>query len=358
MDELQMIASLLDEEPSAHGGQDGRRKLTREIASQGARTPRRRLSARPRFALFGGFGLAGAAAAVAGAVLLSSGTTPRAPDRHAAPQSAARLMLAAAESADHEPAQRTGRYWQVQFEESGRLVEEGKLYDFSRRRGYYDAGPNREAWLTERMVSKRFAGTTDEKGARSQQLDTFTWTKAMLAPGTLFRTASGGSTPEGAKVNADMRDLPADPGALKTALKRLLDKQWPGADLTEWLFANAGPILTGPVGPGVRGAVFRLLAEDPELRAEGTVTDPLNRPGTAFSLRSGGGDMVTDDRLIIDTRTGRLLASQSVLAGPSSAWPGKKPGYVMHSSTVRSYGWTDSVPDYPAPKYDGPPLKD
>ncbi|MCP2337756.1 CU044_5270 family protein [Actinomadura rupiterrae] len=341
MDELGMLVSLLDEDPSAHGERDGRRRLTGAIDKE-ATQARRRFAFRPRFALFGGFGLAGAAAALAGAVLLSSGTTPRAPDPvRPASTPAARLMLAAAHSVESGPAASSGRYWEVQRQRGGRLVEDGKSYDFVQRLGGYDAGPGRDAWSTMRMVSKRYAGPTSEQGAGSSLWDTFRWSKVRASGGQTYQILQGSKDP------VDVRRLPDTAPALKSYLDKLLHERSQGWDPTEWLYGNAEDILASPVGPRVRGAVYRLLAADPHLRAVGTVKDPLGRPGTAFSRRTSGAGMVTDDQLIVDTRTGRLLATRTVLVQPGPAWPGKKPGDIASYEAVLSYGWTDQIPNYP-----------
>ncbi|WP_034484572.1 CU044_5270 family protein [Actinomadura oligospora] len=350
MDELGMIVALLDEEPSAHGEQDGRRKLVFEATGSPRR--RRREVIRPRFALFGGFGLAGAAAAVAGAVLLSSGTTPRAPDSSQA--SGSRLMLAAAESADREPSLPSGRYWEVQRQRGGTLVEAGKEYAFVQQEGDYDAGPKKDAWITKRMVSKRYVRNSTAQGARSSEWDSFKWSKAMLAPGTLFQTPLLG-TPDkrSAPLRADLRSLPSEPGALKAALDRLTPKEWTGENATGLLFSNAALILAGPVGPRTRGAAYRLLAQDPNVRVVGTVKDALGRTGTAFALRNRTGNPAyrnIQGQIVVDTRTGRLLGTQAVLVrpgGPGSA--GHKVGDIVDYDAIRSYGWTNTVPDYPAP---------
>ncbi|RFU39739.1 hypothetical protein DZF91_20705 [Actinomadura logoneensis] len=366
MDELGMIVSLLDEEPSAHGERDGRRRLVAATAAATAagtdasRDRRRRASIRPRFALFGsrfalfgGFGLAGAAAAVAGAVLLSSGTTPRAPDPSGSAGS--RLMLAAAESAERQPVRSHGRYWAVMEQRGGRLAEAGKEYDFVRQTGSYDAGPGKQAWYTSRMVSKRYLRPTGMKGARSAHLDSFAWSKTLLAPGSLFQTpVAATSRPGSAPPQVDLRTLPSGAAALRSALVRLIPEDWGNAKVntTSWLFTNAKLILSGPVGPGTRGAVYRLLAQDPSLKSLGTVKDALGRTGTAFALRADADPTGRDfqGQIIIDTRTGRLLATQDVLLRPRGVWADRKAGDIVNYDAVLSYGWTDGVPDYPSPK--------
>lgn len=353
MDELGMIVALLDEEPSEHGEREGRRRLTSAtVASRRTRASRRRAVLRPRFALFGGFGLAGAAAAVAGAVLLSSGTTPRAPDHDGASSSASRLMLAAAHSAEREPARPHGRYWEVQTQVGGRMVEDGKAYEYVQRTGKYDAGPGKDAWGTQKMVSKRYLGRSGDQGARSAMMNSFTWTKSSWAPGQMYEIVSGSTYP------GDIRKIPGDPAGAKAYLDEVLKKSGFPDEPGQWAFTNAPAVLAAPVGPRVRAAVYQLLAAAPGLRLVGEVKDPLGRTGTAFSLRTrGGGGMVSDDQIIVDTKAGRLLAGRTVLVKPGTAWPDKKAGDVINYSAVLSYGWTDKVPAFPPLPYDGPSPK-
>ncbi|MFC5180567.1 CU044_5270 family protein [Actinomadura harenae] len=349
MDELGMIVAMLDEEPSAHGEQDGRRRLT--FATTGSPAPRLRASTRPRFALFGGFGLAGAAAAVtAGAVLLSSGTTPRAPD-HDDASSASRLMLAAAHSAERESVQPHGRYWEIQTQVGGRMVEDGKSYNFVQRKGKYDAGPGKDAWGTQKMVSKKYFGPTSDQGSRTAMMNSFTWTKESWTPGEMYEILPGSRYP------GDVRKIPGTPAGAKTYLDGVLKKSGFPTEPGQWAFTNAPAVLAAPVGPQVRAAVYRLLATAPGLRLVGKVKDPLGRSGTAFSLRGKGGGMVYDYQLIIDTKAGRVLADRTVLVKTGPAWADKKAGDVINYSAVLSYGWTDKVPAYPPLPNDAPSPK-
>lgn len=50
----------------------------------------------------------------------------------------------------------------------------------------------------------------------------------------------------------------------------------------EYVFQVAGALLTGPVTPGTKAAVYGLLAIQPGLTAAEKVTDPLGRVGTAI----------------------------------------------------------------------------
>ncbi|WP_433465910.1 CU044_5270 family protein [Spirillospora sp. CA-128828] len=354
MDELQMIATMLDEPPEAGTAARGRARLEREIHSP--RRASRRMFRMPRLAL-GGFGLAAAAAAAAGAVVLSSGTAPRAPDRPAAsPVSARTVLLAAAVKAEGAPAGH-GRYWSAVTREGGHVITDGREYYSVREIGLWDAGPGKTAWVGEHRVSCRDLGPapsggptvigpapTNEPGKPSPApaSGATPWTKAKVKGGEAFRLADW----EGATA-PDVRKLPADPQSLRRFLDRAL-KQVPGhVDSAEWLMSNAQKLGAAPVKPGVRAAMYRLLADSPGIRTLGSVTDPLGRRGDGVARQVRAGDTVVDERLVIDPVTGRLLAQESVLVKPGKAWGGAKPGTVVSYSALVSYGWTDKVPAYP-----------
>jgi hypothetical protein len=74
----------------------------------------------------------------------------------------------------------------------------------------------------------------------------------------------------------------------------------PNPSYGQYLFQVAGALLTGPVAPATKAAVYQLLAEQPGLTGAVKVTDPLGRAGTAIGDGSG-------DYLIIDPATADVL---------------------------------------------------
>ncbi|MES9538031.1 CU044_5270 family protein [Actinomadura sp. NPDC000600] len=353
MDELQMIATMLDERPEEGAAARGRARLEREIRSP-RRAPRRTFRT-PRLAL-GGFGLAVAAAAAAGAVVLSSGTTPRAPDQP--PGSARTVLLAAATKAEGAPAGR-GRYWSAVTREGGHVIVGDREYYSVREIGLWDAGPGKHAWVGGRRVSSRDLGPAPSGGpvmspgpgasgepsphrTGSSAGGATPWTRSKVKGGEAFRLADW----EGATA-PDVRRLPADPQRLRRFLDRALE-QVPGrVDSAEWLMSNAQKIGAAPVRPQVRAAVYRLLADSPGIRTLGPVTDPLGRRGDGVARQVRTGDTVVEERLVIDPASGRLLAQESVMVKPGRAARGTRPGTVFSYSALVSYGWTDEVPAYP-----------
>ena len=74
----------------------------------------------------------------------------------------------------------------------------------------------------------------------------------------------------------------------------------PNPSYGQYLFQVAGALLTGPVAPATKAAVYELLAEQPGLTGAVKVTDPLGRAGTAIGDASG-------NYLIIDPATADVL---------------------------------------------------
>ncbi|MFG1997936.1 CU044_5270 family protein [Spirillospora sp. NPDC048911] len=347
MDEMRMISTLLDEQPSERSIEEGRARLEREVRSPG-RAPRFSM---PRWKLAVPALAAGAIAAVtAVAVGVSSGTTPRAPDTtvSAVPMSARTVLLSAATKIEGTPLAH-GRYWHVVAQERFTMTSGKSTYDTSLQNGWWDAGPGREAWSAERSLGSRYLGPakhgprTFGKGGKPQPERTTDsgptgWTKVKVPGGHAFRLQEwGGLTPP------DVRKLPENPQALKAflarALKRLEKAEGGPIDPAEWLFGNAQKIGMTPASPKAMGATYRLLAADPGLRVVGQVTDPLGRKGTAIArpVVKGGRH---EEWLVLDPATGRVLAHEDV----------QKPAKVTGYRAIVSYGWTNTVPDYPLGK--------
>ncbi|WP_141579387.1 CU044_5270 family protein [Actinomadura sp. WMMA1423] len=353
MDELQMIATMLDEPPTQESEAAVRHRLLNGMRAP--ERPARRAWRRP--GLWSGLGLVATATAVTGAVVLSSGTTPRAPDRPAAsPVSARTVLLAAATKAEGAPAGH-GRYWSAVTREGGQMIMGDREYYSVREIGLWDAGPGRHAWVGGRRVSLRDLGPAPAGGPvvspgpgasvrpsphRTAADGATPWTRSKVKGGEAFRLADW----EGATA-PDVRGLPADPQSLRRFLDRALD-QVPGrVDSAEWLMSNAQKIGAAPVRPGVRAAMYRLLADSPGIRTLGSVTDPLGRRGDGVARQVRADDAVVEERLIIDPASGRLLAQESVLVKPGRLSRGAEPGTVFSYSALVSYGWTDKAPAYP-----------
>lgn len=138
----------------------------------------------------------------------------------------------------------------------------------------------------------------------------------------------------------------ADPKE-KAQLAQLKDAQPASyADMVWW---TAQDLLAGPITPGTRAALYQLLAQQPGIKAVGTVTDTLGRKGVALTMDGdvkrfvpGVGPASTEERLIIDSTSAQLLAHETYPLGPDG-----KVGHIAQSDAVQAMGWTDQIDQRP-----------
>ncbi|UBU13324.1 CU044_5270 family protein [Nonomuraea gerenzanensis] len=96
----------------------------------------------------------------------------------------------------------------------------------------------------------------------------------------------------------------------KDELKRRLDELWrrspntAGADKAGYLWQTGVDLMTAPIRPGTRSALYQVLADQPGITAQGEVTDALGRAGVALSSSTADG---VSFRLVIDPETAELL---------------------------------------------------
>jgi hypothetical protein len=114
------------------------------------------------------------------------------------------------------------------------------------------------------------------------------------------------------------------------------------ATFAEVVWGTAQDLLAGPITPGTRAALYRVLAEQPGIKLLGPATDTSGRHGIALAMSEGSpgfsGPNRTQDRLIIDPRSARLLARESY-ARDSNGQPGQR----VQSSTFPAMGWTNKL---------------
>jgi hypothetical protein len=125
-------------------------------------------------------------------------------------------------------------------------------------------------------------------------------------------------------------------------LSNAVDGERMDGDFARYVFSEAQDLLTGPITPGAKAALYRLLANQGGIHYLGTATDPLGRKGAVLAM----GDPTVNEqqnpqadveiRLIIDTKTGRLLAQESGNR--------KAPSLTM---TYEATGWADHLGDRP-----------
>lgn len=126
-------------------------------------------------------------------------------------------------------------------------------------------------------------------------------------------------------VDALMR-LPADPAALDRTLRVWFghenrsaerhDGEPSGGDFTQYVFGEAQDLLAGPLTPGARAALYRVLAGQPGIHSLGPATDALGRRGV--TLTAGSAAEARDGseiRLIVDPSTGGFSPRSPDAAG-------------------------------------------
>jgi hypothetical protein len=106
----------------------------------------------------------------------------------------------------------------------------------------------------------------------------------------------------------------------------------PSPSYGQYLFQVAGALLTGPVAPATKAAVYELLAEQPGLTGAVKVTDPLGRAGTAIGDGSG-------DYLIIDPATAGVLDLTTYPVHPGSTVTAALGG----TEAYLAMGWTRQI---------------
>jgi hypothetical protein len=318
----------------------------------------------PRERRWGGFrtpllataAVAAVAAGTVGVVSLWPAQGP-APTRHEQAVTSGNVLLVAATNAQKAPA---GRYWHTK-------TVMGEVYAVGKSAAHHykvDSRQGNEAWTDldgrRRMVHIEMADVplTARDRQKWQAAGSPAWVSVPNPEGgggtvqldMSDRTA--GRSPWPASVERfhgmtprQIAELPTRPDALE---KRLLglkghwhavssdgEKEEPiralrGRERIRALSDVAGTLLsTAPAPPAVRAAVFRMLAAQPGVRAEGPATDPLGRPGTAVSLPletttplglyTAPKQLGTYRRqFIVDPATGSLLAIRDLVATPPS----------------------------------------
>ena len=106
----------------------------------------------------------------------------------------------------------------------------------------------------------------------------------------------------------------------------------PNPSYGQYLFQVAGALLTGPVAPATKAAVYELLAEQPGLTGPVKVTDPLGRAGTAIGDGSG-------DYLIIDPATAGVLDLTTYPVHPGATVTADFGG----TEAYLAMGWTKKI---------------
>ncbi|UUU32334.1 CU044_5270 family protein [Streptomyces sp. CA-210063] len=328
---------------------------------------------RPRLLPLGAVATVAASAIVAGTLVQqdSRGTTGAQPGNRPPSATATRLdgrmeLLGAAKAAEASAAE--GTYWQVttRSENVDVVGEPGRRFAVrSTETQEWSVGVR--PGTRSLMVTGLDAGTeprtpADEARWRAagspRQVESPADTEGRMrvaitigAPGrpTVMRTDSDNKIyalgPDNVSYQ-DVRKLPTDSARLRQQFERLYERDSGSeisGDRTAWMLRQAANVITMPVKPGTRAAAYRLLADLPGIRVQGSVTDPLGREGIGITLPDHAETPLgsVEQRLVVDPSTGALLAELVVLAEPSAAAreAGLDAGTTVSSSATTRMEW-------------------
>jgi hypothetical protein len=365
------------------------------------RPPRRRSPGR-RWLVGAGAIAAAAAAAVFTVASLPVAAPPRGPEpglfhwpsgipgAEPGGSGAARsVLLAVASAVARQPAVRPGRYWRSEsefgdFEPAGSplgepymIVERGRDVNWQARSGS-DPSSQINQWLGVQLPSRADAAAWRHDGSPTTwaiPLDVGSTDPAGFASGNdgPTRAAPGKPTVEGTETGPSflsydgkpLSALPPDPAVLRRMLGQNYQRSHAGGGISAWLFANAPDLLTDPVTPAVRSAVYRVLAALPGAVNLGTVRDVAGQSGTGVALVSrysrclmstglhdqpgsfSTAPCTVQQRLIINPSTGLPLAYELRYVSPPGPERWAVAGGLFSYELFQGSGWTDRTP--PAP---------
>ncbi|MGI5491137.1 CU044_5270 family protein [Microtetraspora malaysiensis] len=327
------------------------------------------------FLLIAGAAVAGlAAAAIVVPAMVSPDTPPAWPSSTVThppattPMDAHSFLLAAAESAAREPAT-TGRYWYTlertikRVDQSENKTERGDTRKVRTGKGNplpftaYVA-TSQESWMARDAPDRtRTITGVDYKVIFDSPDDEAAW-KKMGSP----RLGHGPTEPQVNNYDIRMRfmigsrrlsmdelaKLPTSPAALDKYLRRgyqadANDPENPfQGSYHQYVWGTAHDLLSGPITPGTRAALYQVLADQPGVTMVGNVTDPLGRQGVAVAVKAESRyasdvEGVSQFRLIVAPDTGKLLAYQVMQFGDEP----------QLSVAYQQMGWTNSLNERP-----------
>ncbi|MFI9838314.1 hypothetical protein ACIHFD_14840 [Nonomuraea sp. NPDC051941] len=134
----------------------------------------------------------------------------------------------------------------------------------------------------------------------------------------------------------NLADLPTGEDALRRRLDDLWKRSPNSADIGKagYLWQTAVDLMTAPLQPGTRSALFRVLADQPSVTLEGNTSDALGRTGVALSTPTARELTV---RLVVDEQSAELL--QYELA---------EKGKLLLRVALEDMGWSDELGRRPA----------
>jgi hypothetical protein len=311
-----------------------------------------------------------ATAAVAVAVVLAQVPAPR-PGTHlrtgkpavAAPVTARAFLLTSSVQAARTPAV-SGTYWYIRTRDYTTTVAKPKepaippgstpakkkilprqRDDFGARLAYSEdswMGRDRTRTITNEDATVTFATPAGEaawKAAGSPTLMTAYGTSRQPVTSDYHMSFHWG-VGSAQFTWDDLRHL-RTAGQLDAALRRMWDRepdksgQFGTTSYSEYVFEWTAQLLTAPVQPAIRGAIYQLLAAQPGIINIGTVMVPDGRSGTGLAVSGGAGDF-----LIIDPGT-----AQAIAWGTGSLHQGETitPASVSSLEEYQTMGWTSRL---------------
>ncbi|MCG5220888.1 hypothetical protein [Streptosporangium sp. KLBMP 9127] len=143
---------------------------------------------------------------------------------------------------------------------------------------------------------------------------------------------------------SNLSELPTDKQGLKTRLESLYAKSSAKDDkkLADYMWQTGADLLTAPITPGTRAALYQVLADSASgLKSQTGVTDALGRTGVALDTTgpddAGEPGRITY-RLIFDPKTGKGLELDVLEAGTATP---------LLQQTFETTGYVDDLGDTP-----------
>ncbi|MFI0350777.1 CU044_5270 family protein [Actinomadura sp. 9N407] len=300
---------------------DGDLALAMRAAPAGTGTRRTGTQRRRSVLLLAG-ATAAACAVGAGAVVATGGNGPDVGQGPATPADARKFLLVSAQAAEKAPAG-TGSYWYVRTRQTSLMAGHHTVVENGRK-------VRRRLPYTVHLVTpgEVWVGGTIRK---SSGVTTTTFPTA----GDQARWRKAGSPYHGARPNKEqvwngkdgrlevgnrpmtlkqLAALPSDAPRLEAFLRKQYDSDRKDAanryvgGFRGYVWGIAHSLLAGPLSPKTKGALYKVLAQQPGIRLKGRVTDALGRHGIAVvpPASTDGGARI-GSQLIIAPATGALL---------------------------------------------------
>jgi hypothetical protein len=337
---------ILSAEPPASGADRRRRRRRLVIATTAAAVVLAALVALPRVLPEERIGASPAAAAVlerAAVAATASGGVPA--GRYAYTKAETLYAATRTDAPEYSVLLPTVRETWVAADASGRVVERRGEPIFLGRR-------DRALWLA--AGSPPLVGSTEptDHRVRAQY--------RRVSPGLL------GSDPETLDLEqldqllSAVPQLPTDPDRLERIIRAYSEKK--DTPFEAQMFNEVSSLVHSPYASAeLRAAAYRVLARIRGVELGGRRRDAAGRLGTAISAPAGYGGpnesraapadstLNTEERrrLIIDPRTGNVLAEETVLT-KRVEWIDGNPGDVTGSITILEQGWVETLDQRPA----------